>query len=244
MKILILPGLLALTLTFTGCQYRGAVYSEYNQTALDIRAQQASSSPIKVNFGYDRGVFAYVPKRNASTNSFDGEAVSVIAWNNLQHDINPFTTATNSLLRVDAGFISGVAAIVATAPADAEVVIVPVHDAVFESLVANESGTPRSKWDKGNTYRIQTSGSPGMRVKAATQALNFPTEGNFGADIATTKLEQWLALDEAQTVKTNSDKLDKWMTKHHLNPDHRALLLYEDEAKKTRRMAARDLINP
>lgn len=237
---LLIFGLAGLILTTSGCHYRGAVYSEYNQTALDIRAQQASSSPIQVNFGYDRGVFAYVPKRNASTNSLDGEAVSVIAWNNLQHDVNPFTTSSNTLLQVDAGFISGVAAIVATAPQDAKIVIVPVHDAVFETMASITKNTSVST----KTYQIQTSGNPGKRVSSAMQVFSLPVEQDFSTDDSTDRIEKWLALDDDKPVKTNSLLLDKWMKSHNLNPDHQTMLVYGKQATKARMKAIQDLKIP
>jgi len=143
---LIQAGLCATCLT--GCAYRGAVYSEYQQFDLDLRATTTSSSsaPVDVNLGYDRGVFAYVPKQNAETNSTQGEAVSLISWNNTASSINPSGTSSNSLLKVDAGFITGVAADVVTAPTNAIVYLVA----------------------PGLTNTIQTVGGPGDRITAAT----------------------------------------------------------------------------
>ena len=211
MKALTFLGLSALTLALTGCKYRGAVYSEYNQTALDIRAQQASSSPIKVNFGYDRGVVAYVPKRNAGSNTLDGEAVSVIAWNNLQHNINPFTTATNGLLQVDAGFISGVAAVVATAPADAEVVVVPVHDAVFETMAA-KNGKPITD---GNTYRVKTSGSVGNRLAIAVKPIAM--QDSFSKDNNGDILREFWKPDGTTIDASHAAKILTWMDENGIN---------------------------
>lgn len=136
----------ALVLLPGGCSYRGAVYSEYSQLALDIRASQVSGAPVKVNFGYDRAVMAYIPKRSAESNSIQGEAVSVISWNNVGSDINPMHP-TNTLLRVDAGFITGVAANVASAPSNATVIIVDPR------LSTNQV--------------LTTEGSPGARIAAA-----------------------------------------------------------------------------
>src|SRR5437867_12266422 len=101
-----------------GCAYHGAVYSEYSQLALDVRSTAESSAPIKVSFGYDRGVVAYVPKLKAKT----GEACSIISWQNIGSTVSPSQLGTQSVLRVDAGFISGTAANVASAPSDATVV--------------------------------------------------------------------------------------------------------------------------
>jgi hypothetical protein len=132
----------------TGCAYRGAVYSEYQQFSLDIRATatSGSSAPIEVNAGYDRAVFAYIPKQNADTNSTQGEAVSLVSWNNISSSLNPSGTSSNSLLKVNAGFITGVAADIATAPTNCVV-----------NLVA-----------PGLTNTIQTYGGPGERLAAAS----------------------------------------------------------------------------
>jgi hypothetical protein len=132
-----------------GCTYRGAVYSEYEQVALDVRSSAASSAPVQVNFGYDRGVFAYVPKQNGSSNSTQGEAVSVVSWNNIATELNPTQTSTNSVLRVDAGFISGIAADVVSAPSNCSVNIVGP--------------------DLTNT--VDVSGTPGERLAAAVTAF-------------------------------------------------------------------------
>jgi hypothetical protein len=148
---LILASLCAISLT--SCAYRGAVYSEYQQFDLDIRATTTSSSsaPVEVNLGYDRGVFAYVPKQNAETNSTQGEAVSLISWNNTGTSINPFGKGTN-LLTVDAGFITGVAADVVTAPTNCTVNIVAA----------------------GLTNTIIAYGSPGDRIATASAMFLSP----------------------------------------------------------------------
>ena len=103
----ILPSLVAIyCLVLTpGCKYRGAVYSEYTTAGVDIRANAASESPIQVAFGYDRGVVAFIPRRTSGTNGSPGEAVSAISWSNLGSRYSP--AASNSVLTVDAGFITG-----------------------------------------------------------------------------------------------------------------------------------------
>lgn len=213
LRRLLSVGLAGAALLAAGCTYRGAVYSEYNQTALDIRAQQASSAPIKVNFGYDRSVFAYVPKRNASSNSLDGEAVSVIAWNHLQHSVNPYGTGTNTLLQVDAGFISGVAAVVASAPANADVVVVPVHAAVFEPMA-----TLAPKADQGlGARKIGTSGKPGNRIAAAVQGLATPAEAKRIA----------IAIDDQTELATRLQEIYKANA-----PGKRGLMLSEAKRLK------------
>lgn len=167
----------------TGCAYRGAVYSEYQQFDLDIRATTTSSSsaPIDVNLGYDLGIFAYVPKQNAETNSTQGEAVSLISWNNIASSINPSGTSSNSLLKVDAGFITGIAADVVTAPTNATVYIVA----------------------PGLTNTIQTVGGAGDRLTAATAvfaAAAVQSENEQAQTLAT-------ATDDGMG-KVKPDKLD------------------------------------
>src|SRR5687767_5244296 len=105
----------------SGCAYHGAVYSEYGQLALDVRSTAESSAPIKLSFGYDRGVVAYVPKLKGKT----GEACSIISWQDISSTVSPPHLADQNVLVVDAGFISGTAANVAAAPSDATVVIEP-----------------------------------------------------------------------------------------------------------------------
>ena len=152
-----------------GCSsYRGAVYSDYTQAGLDIRSSAASGAPVQVNFGYDQGVFAYVPKQNADTSSTQGEAVSLISWNNMAAELNPMGTSSNSLLRVDAGFISGIASDIAAAPAGSTVTIVA----------------------PGLSNTVAVTGEPGARIAVATSQ---PTP--FGPDSNTDKIQQWIISD-------------------------------------------------
>jgi hypothetical protein len=149
-----------------GCAYRGAVYSEYEQVALDIRTTAASSAPVQVTFGYDQGVFAYVPKLNADTNSTQGEAVSVISWDNIGAELNPTKTGSNSVLMVDAGFISGIAADVVSAPDGSSVTI----------LAPNLTNT------------VSISGDPGDRIAAATAAFAPATIHALPASLQTRRV--------------------------------------------------------
>jgi len=183
MKFTILCIACTSTLLATGCAYRGAVYTEYNQTALDIRSSAASGAPVQVNFGYDSGVFAYVPKQNAGTNATQGEAVSMISWNNIATTINP--AETTNLLRVDAGFITGITADVASAPAGSTVTIVA----------------------PGLTNAVAVSGDPGTRIGAATSALTVQAVQAVQAD---DQLAIGLAnATDDGTGKVSQAKLDK-----------------------------------
>lgn len=154
--------ILFIYLAFTsGCAYRGAVYSEYEQTALDIRASAASGSPVQVNFGYDQGVLAYVPKQNGNTNSNQGEAVSLVSWNNIGTELNPTQISSNSVLKVDAGFISGIAAIVVSAPPTNQVQIIAPN----------------------LTNIVSISGSPGERIALAATAFTSATISPVSKDL-------------------------------------------------------------
>lgn len=146
-----------------GCAYHGAVYSEYSQLGLDVRASQDSSAPIKLGFGYDRASCAYIPKHNGLT----GEACSVITWDYIGSTVVPPQVAgreSNSVLQVDAGFISGTAANVASAPSNATVVIAP----------SPAGATPKlAKAAELSGFEVKTVGSPGDRVSAAAQLMKF-----------------------------------------------------------------------
>jgi len=156
MKFTILCIACTSTLLATGCAYRGAVYTEYNQTALDIRSSAASGAPVQVNFGYDSGVFA---------------------------TINP--AETTNLLRVDAGFITGITADVASAPAGSTVTIVA----------------------PGLTNAVAVSGDPGTRIGAATSALTVQAVQAVQAD---DQLAIGLAnATDDGTGKVSQAKLDK-----------------------------------
>jgi len=175
----------------TSCAYRGAIYSEYSQCALDIRASaQDANGPVKVNFGYDRAVLAYIPKRNSSTNSSRGEAVSVVSWNNTSTTwvppslpsaalSNALAMITNSVvgpiysnklvkaseikdvIRVDAGFISGTAANIATVPSGYNVVV-------------------RSDSSSTNVFQVTTSGD---RLALASVGVYGKAIGSKTAEI-------------------------------------------------------------
>lgn len=175
----------------SGCAYHGAVYSEYSQFALDVRSTAESSSPIKVDLGYDRGVFAYVPKLNGK----NGEACSIISWQNIGSSPEPSGLGSNRLLTVDAAVISGIAANVAAVPESMNVSIVQPN---------------------GPSVELQTSGGPGARVATALVALTF------GQDVNTAKLRAWIK-DPAHRQQLN-DWLDQNNLKgtsitHLLNTD-------------------------
>lgn len=168
----------------SGCAYHGAVYSEYSQFALDVRSTAESSAPIKVALGYDRGVAAYVPKLAGNS----GEACSIISWQDIGSVVSPSLTSTSKVLRADAGFISGTAATVAAAPAEAQVVIVPDAET------------------RGHRLEFKTIGGPGARISAALA----PT--TFGQDINSAKIRGWLQADPA-----NKQKLRRWLEEHQLD---------------------------
>lgn len=174
----------ALALLASGCGYRGAVYSSYQQLALDIRASTESSTPVKVQLGYDRGVGAWVPKLNAGTGrtaaDIDrGEAVSIISKDDIRSTvtppIKPATDAAKSaastvaaaasstssassggynVLKVDSAFITGMAANVAAAPDDTTVTVVIPPD-------------ERAEGGAATTLSVKTHGDAGERIATA-----------------------------------------------------------------------------
>ncbi len=121
-----------------GCGYRGAVYSQYTQMGLQVKTSGETASPVDVNFGYDRGAMAIVPKRETGT--WEGEAGSIIARNNMDVQLLPRTG--EEVFKVDEAFISGSAAIVASLP-ESDRVIVTV--APRESIETKIKGSPGSR---------------------------------------------------------------------------------------------------
>jgi hypothetical protein len=130
----------------TGCTYRGAVYSEYTHYGLGIRTSVESAAPVDVELGYGHGVFSLVPKRPGEAVS--GEAVSVIGVQHIYTIATPVSTLNQNLLRVDAGFISGSAALAAVTPDATELVI----------------DLPQAR-----SMQVQVKGEPQVRLRTAFQ---------------------------------------------------------------------------
>jgi len=132
---------LAIAVFLISCTYRGAVYSEYTHFGLGIRSSVESAAPIDIEFGYGRGVFALAPKRDGKV--APGESASLISMNNLgtiAHPLKPDDT----VLRVNAAFVSGSAAIAAVMPDQTSVVIQPQAGGPFlPSIEVN--GTPEER---------------------------------------------------------------------------------------------------
>ena len=137
--------LLALVVSGQGCGYRGALYASYQEAGLGIKASAESNSPIKVHFGYDRGVGAWVPRRGGS----DEEATSLISRDDVKAGVNP-TKMNEPLLQTDGVVISGTAAIVASAPTNATVRVTESDASVLE---------------------LQTRGTPGQRIATALTSV-------------------------------------------------------------------------
>lgn len=173
MKTLRLFTMLIALAGFSGCAYRGAVYSEYSQFGLDVRSTAESGAPVKLSLGYDRGVVAYVPKLAGDK----GEAGSIISWQDIGSVASPVLASSNHVLQADAGVISGTAAIVAAAPDDAEVVIAPEAES------------------RGAGLKFKTKGGAGERISAALAATSF------GQDDNSKKIRDWLKEDVANKQK-------------------------------------------
>lgn len=140
-----------------GCTYHGALYAEYGQVGLGVRAAPEQGSPADVHFGWDRGVFAWVPKRDPANEA--GEGGSIISRNLIGANLGGLVPAAGNrdpepLLEVDAAFISGTAAVVASVPDNTKVVV----------------------RDADGPFDLVTDGSAGARIAAAFEpTLRFPT---------------------------------------------------------------------
>jgi len=176
MKSLGIMASLSLILT-SGCAYHGAVYSEYTQFALDVRTTAESSAPVKVNLGYDRGVMAYVPKLKGKT----GESCSIISWQDIGSIANPSQTSTGSILRVDAGFISGIAAEVAAAPSNATVVVVPAPETKRAATQLRITSDPGKRISAALTFAPATVRPISEELQARRVTLSHLL-GAFGGD--------------------------------------------------------------
>src|SRR5512147_2296059 len=105
----------------TGCAYKGAIYSSYQEGGLGVRTTAESEAPVKVHFGYDRSVAAFIPRRGG--NPASEEVTSIISKDEVRAMVNPTRLGTDELIAVDSAFITGTAAIVASAPSNAVVTI-------------------------------------------------------------------------------------------------------------------------
>lgn len=144
----VLVGVLLLT---CGC-YRGAIYSSYQEAGLGIRTTAESGAPVKVHFGYDRSVGAFVPRRGGD--NANEEATSIISKDDVGANVKP--GSTENLLTVDSALITGTAAIVASAPEQSEVTIAPA------------AGAPRQIFI--------TSGDAGERIATALNPVKFNSD--------------------------------------------------------------------
>jgi len=163
----------------TGCKpYRGAIYSSYQETGLGIRTTAQSEAPVKVHVGYNRSVAAFVPRRGSDAQT--EEATALIAKDEVRIAANPTTTGTANLLAVDSAFITGTAAIVASAPSGAKV-------KVESGGVAQQSFT--------------TTGSAGDRIATALTGfdIRFKSDNRGLRD----RIVAWLDDDEHTLAMIN-----------------------------------------
>ncbi len=172
--------ILAMAVIFSGCAYQGAVYSEYTHYGLGVRSAVEEASPVNVELGYGRGVYALVPKREAGPSQ--GEAASLISKNDLGSDPRP--NATEELLRVDAQFISGAAAIAAVMPENTVL------------MINSAAGVEDAKVNIQNVM-VKVKGEPKERLSAAfTPSARFTHAGQQALQDLFNKVN---ALPEAQT---------------------------------------------
>ena len=120
------------------CQYKGAIFAEYQHMGLGIRAAPEQGSPVDLEVGSDRAVIAFIPKRERGDNK--GEATSIVSWNFLRTTANP---GSKELLKVDAGFMSGTAANVLATASDSKNVKLMSGQSTVATFRANGSSSER-----------------------------------------------------------------------------------------------------
>ena len=149
----------------------------------------------------------FTPKLKGDT----GEACSIISWEDIGSVASPELVKTNSLLRVNSGFISGTAANVAAIPSGTQINIEPDPETRSPAL------------------HLTTSGTPGERISTAL------TGKKFGQDDNTVIIRKWLRADAK-----NPDKLKQWIAGQKLNVDTNkpaigiGNILNDDESAKHR----------
>ena len=102
-----------------GCNrnfYNGAIYADYTQNGIGVRMAPESSSPAEIHFAYDRGIFASIPKKKGAKDGQDSTAI--ISKNNVY---TAKLSDDTKEIRVDAAFLTGMAAQVAGAPKGSKV---------------------------------------------------------------------------------------------------------------------------
>lgn len=168
-----LRGLLVTCLAATSiaCSYRGAIYSSYQELGLGIKATAESNSPVKVHLGYNRGTGAWIPRRGGGEQA--EEAVAVISRDDVLSTVNPTRLGEDSILQADSALISGTAAIVASAPSGAIVVVKPSPDSGKPAPEAVDAAAGAVKRVRDcddpaqHCVSFQALGSPGERIATA-----------------------------------------------------------------------------
>ena len=126
------------------------------------------------------GELAYVPKLKGKT----GESCSVLSWETCATMANPYTIGSDTVLRVDAGFVSGTAANVAAAP--------------DESTIHLEADPAASG---GKQMQLETHGKAGARISSALFAMATLRELSPDLQARREALAQKLdALDETKAT--------------------------------------------
>lgn len=178
--------LFPLALAGGGCAYRGAIYASYQEAGLAVRTTADGNAPVKVNVGYDRAVAAFVPRRGGD--AAVEEATALISKDEVRIIADPTGVGTDTLLAVDSAFITGTAAIVASAPAGA---LVRVHDAGTPAAIAAAASASAADW--------RPSGSAGERIATALTGFDVPYAAT--ARPQRDRLAAWLAADAAHVAE-------------------------------------------
>lgn len=68
-----------------GCVYHGAVFSEYSQLGMGVRADRQTAVPVRLNVGYEHAMVAVVPKHDVDADDGlgKGQVGSLISRNEL-----------------------------------------------------------------------------------------------------------------------------------------------------------------
>jgi hypothetical protein len=162
-----------------GCGFKGAIYSSYQEGGLGVRTTAEGDAPIKVHFGYDRSVAAFVPRRGGNADT--EEATALISKDQVGANLNPLRMGTDNVLTVDSAFITGTTAIVASAPHDS-IVIVKAPPTVGTNAGGGSTAAAETGGALGETPGTGAE-KAGGRERAAPGSLEFRTRGSAGERI-------------------------------------------------------------
>src|SRR5262245_24918262 len=83
------------------CGYDGAIFVEGNYIGIGVRAAPETTSPVKLNLGYEHDVISFVPRRKHGP--LAGEATSMVFSNNVAS--KPLPSQNGNPLVIDSIFV-------------------------------------------------------------------------------------------------------------------------------------------